>query len=375
MSDVLRYTTSSGELKEIEYSTNDTTIDLSNLDILHFDTSQLMSCSRLRELRLNDNKMERLDITPLIECKKLRTLILDGETDVETILSYDTMEDIAKEVINDAVDEYDALSYLPSLNSIRASYKYVRKREDDWKMIHLFHDSLRVVGLGWMGMLDIGLKKSEKILKQLLDSGNSQEIQNELISLLAGKITNRAPTINLDVQMMKHSGDLVMLVDDVVEQRNAEMNDQFVPVMKFGIDIETIVILESVGESFDTHYADLRMLWLTAYGYEILESLAVGTTCEMREFVKIQEALSSIGFDIKTDLDSRPYSIIGWKNRKVLREHGIESPEPEIELPELLSYEMTMYIWQLAELKSNASRTMIAAPSEGTVKINLGDLE
>ena len=371
----MQYITSEGSQREKEYDNHDSTIDLSNLDIRHFDTSQLMSNNRLRELRLNGNNIERLDITPLISCKKLGTLILDGETDAETILSYETMEDIAKEILLDAVETFDALTLLPSLNSIRASYDYVRKNEPDWKMIHLFLNSLQVIGLGWMGMFDIGLNESKKILKQLLESGDSQEIQTRLLTLLAEKIDNGDPTIDLDIHMMKHYGDLVMRIDDVVEQRTAEMKNQFVPVMAFPIDKASIVLLESVGESVDTHYADLRMLLVTAYGYEVLESLSMGTTCEMREFSLIKDALALLGFDVKTNLDPRPFPIIGWRNRKVLRAHGIESPELEIELPKQLSYEMMEYIWQLAEFRSNASMTLIAATSDEPIRINLSELE
>jgi len=371
VSDVLKYITSDGSQREKKYDVHDSTIDLSNLDIRHFDTSQLMSNNRLRELRLNENSIGRLDITPLTSCKKLGTLILDGETDAETILCYDTMEDIAKEVINDAVDTYDALTFLPSLNSIRASYGHVRKYEPDWKMIHLFQNSLRVIDCGWMGMLDLGLKESQQILKKLLDSGNTQEIQTTLISYLIGSIRNKQPTIDLDIESMKDFGDLVMLVDDVVEQRIEEMKHQFVPVMKFGIDKEGIALLESVGESVDTHYADLRMLWISAYGYEVLESLSMRTTCEMREFSKIQEAFSSIGFELKTNLDSNTYSIIGWRNRKELRKFGIESPEPKIELPKQLSSDMIEYIWQLAEFRNGLTMTIIASPSGGLTKIVL----
>lgn len=363
VSNVLKYITSEGKLKEIESSVNDTTIDLSNLNIQHFDTSQLIEYNSMRELHLNENKIERLDITPLVSCKKLDTLILDGETDAETILSHGTMEEISKEVILDAVETFDALTYLPSLNSINASFDHVRKQEPDWKMIHLFQNSLRVIGCGWMGMLDIGLKKSMQILKQLLNSGDSQDIQDTLLSYLIEVIDNKEPTIDLNIESMKDFGDLVLLIDDVVEQRNSEMRNQFVPVLEFAIDKESIAILASVGESVDTHYADLRMLLLTSYGYEILESLAMGTTCEMREFSKIHEALASLGCEIKTNLDSRPYPIIGWKNRKMMRKHGIESPEPEIKLPKQLSSEMIEYIWQLAEFRTGTSMIVISAPS------------
>ena len=145
--------------------------------------------------------------------------------------------------------------------------------------------------------------------------------------------------------------------------------------MKFPIDKESILLLESTGESVDTHYADLRMLWLCAYGYEILENLNIGTTCEMREFSKIQEALSTIGFEIKTVHDKKEYPIVGWKNRRVMGAHGIQSPEPKIEIPQSLSSEMIEYIWQLADFRSNNQMTLVAATSDEPIKFNLFDLK
>jgi hypothetical protein len=189
------------------------------------------------------------------------------------------------------------------------------------------------------------------------------------------KIRNGEPTIDLDIQMMKHHGDLVMLIDDVVEQRMGEMQDLVVPVMMFPIDNASILLLESVGESVDTHYVDLRSLLLTAYGYELIESLSMGTTCEMRDFSKVQKALTSLGFDIETIVDPRPYPIIGWKNREIMKGHGFESPEPIIELPKQLSSEMVTYIWQLADFRSNVSMTLIAASSDDSIKIDLSRLK
>ncbi len=375
MSGVLEYVTSDNKSKTFKYRYSDTTLNLSNLDISQFDVSQLESNNNLRELRLNNNKMALLDITPLTTCKQLRTLVLDGDTEVETILSPSTMEDIAKEVVLDAIDTYDSLSYLPSLNSIRISYEHVLRNEPDWKLIHLFHNALRVADYGWMGKVDLGVKKTKQVLKMIMEDGITQEVHDILFSFLIYQIENHRPTIDLDIESMKDFGDLVMLVDDVVEQRNFEMKDQYIPVLKFDVDQETIDLLRSEGESIDTHYADLRMLWLTSYGYEILESLGMGTTCEMQEFSMVQEALSSLGFEITTELDPNPYPIIGWKNRQEMRRHGVKSPEPKITLPKRLSAEMIEYIWQLAEFKNASSMLILSSRSEEPLKLNLFDLE
>ena len=350
---VLRYTTSEGTQSETEFDKEARTIDLSNKDIIGFDTSQLVPNNQVKELLLDGNNISRLDLTPLLSCKNLQTIELDYETDGETILSDSVMEKLADEVLYDEITNFDALSYLPSLDSIRYSFPYVRKREQIWKLIHLFQNALDVLGLGGMGILDIGIKESERILKEILKTGCRDEIKETLMTALIEQIDRGGPTINLDVEFMKKHGELVMRIDDVVELRNEEMKHQYVPVLTFAIDQESIEILESVGESVDTHYADLRMLLLTAYGYEVLESLAMGTTCGMKTFSKVADSLSTLGFNIITVPELEPYSFIGWRSRRTMKEQGFESPEPKINIPSKFSSEMIEYIWQLTEFRNS----------------------
>lgn len=129
MSYILRYIQSDGTQKESEFDSGESTIDLSNRDIVQFDVSQLRSNGRITELRLDGNKLSRVDLTPLRSCKKLQTIILDDTTDGETILSDSSMEKISKDVVYDEITNFDSLSYLPSLNSIGYSLPYVKKRE------------------------------------------------------------------------------------------------------------------------------------------------------------------------------------------------------------------------------------------------------
>lgn len=328
-------------------------IDLRNLDIVDFDVSQLMSNNHMKKLDLNGNKIPRVDLTPLTSCKRIQEVVLHGSTEGETILSDSTMEKISEEVVYDEITNFDALSYLPSFNSLLYSLSYVRKHEPKWKLLHLFRNALVVQGFGWMGLLDIGMKKIEHFLKNLSSSGFTETDQNELMALLIKQIDRGGTTIDLEIESMKRYGELVIRIDDVVKLRNEEMKLPFVPVLTFGIDEETIELLESVGDSVDTHYADLRSLWLTAYGHEIMESLALRTTCEMKKYPQVADALTTLGFEIPTLPESESYSIIGWRNRRTLRKHGVSSPEPKIEVPKHLSSEMIEYIWQLAEYRND----------------------
>ena len=353
MSLVLNYTRADGTLGEAVFDKDSSIINLENLDIETFDTSQLASNSRIKKISLNGNPIPRVDLTPLISCRRLKEIEIHGDTEGETILSSNSMEDISKDVVYDEISNFDALSFLPSLDSILFSLPYVRKHEPDWKLIHLFRNALVVQDLGWMGLLDIGMKTIKKYLGDLTPSGFSDSTKLELVKHLIDQIDRGGTTIDLEVEGMKQYGNLLMRIDDVVELRHEEMRGQYVPVMTFGIDHESIVLLESVGESIDTHYVDLRHLWLTAYGYEVCESLAVGTTCEMKQFPMIADALSELGFEIKRAQDAETYSVIGWRNRDALRALGIDSPEPKIKIPDNISSDMIDYIWQLADYRKS----------------------
>ncbi|MHA1949452.1 MAG: hypothetical protein ACXAAO_11635 [Candidatus Thorarchaeota archaeon] len=352
MSLVLWYTKSDGSKVKANFSEDASIIDLSNRDIVEFDASQLMDNDHIKELRLDGNRIPRFDLTPLKSCNRLKKILLDDSTEGETLLRDSTMEKLSKPVLYDKISNFESLSNLPSLNSVIYTFSLLKRREPKWKLIHLFLNSLYLLGLGWMGNLDIGIKSSERLLKHIAKSGYNKEIQNTLMTALKDQIDRGGSTINLDVEEMKKYGDLVMRIDDVVELRTEEMKGQFVPVLALDIDRESIEMLESEGESVDSHYADLRMLWLTAYGYEVLESLAMRTTCEMKVFTNVQKTLKILGFDIETRTDRNRYKIIGWRNRKVLGKHGIKSPEPKIVLPDSITSEMIEYIWQLAEYRN-----------------------
>ncbi len=356
MSFVLRYITTDGTVESSHFDEDETHIDLSKKNIADFDVSQLINNKKIEILNLQGNKIPRLDLTPLRSCKRLDTILLDGWTDGETLLSDSSMDKVSNEILYHEIINFDALSYLPSLDSIRYIFPYVRKREPKWKLLHLLRNTLIHLDMGWMGYLDFGPKQCERLVKKLLSDGLTEDVHDQLVTGLIEQIDRGGPTIDLDVESMKDYGELVIRIDDVVEQRVREMQSQVVPILgRLGVDEEIIDLLESVGESIDTHYAELRMLWLSAYGYEVLTSLNLRTVCEMRLFSKVEEAFSALGYDLQVESLVDNYSFISWKSRRTMKEQGFDSPEPPEDFPQHISHELREYIWELAEYRHSIS--------------------
>ena len=352
MSFVLRYITTDGNESTSQFDKDEPNIDLSNKNIVEFDVSQLIGRKDTEILNLQGNRIPRLDLTPLRSCKRLDTILLDGSTDGETLLSDSTMEKISDDDLYHEIINFDALSYLPSLESIRYVFPHIRKHEPPWKLLHLFRNTLIHLNLGWIGYLDVEVKQCERLVKKLLFDSFTADVQTDLINALIEQIDRGGPTIDLDVESMKDYGELVIRIDDVVEQRIREMERQVVPILGHVVfDEEIKDLLESVGESIDTHYAELRMLWLSAYGYEVLTSLNLRTVCEMKHFSKVEDAFSALEYDLQVESLVEQYSFITWKSRRTMKEQGFDSPEPPENFPQYISHELREYIWELAEYR------------------------
>lgn len=70
---------------------------------------------------------------------------------------------------------------------------------------------------------------------------------------------------------------------------------------------------------------DLRPLWLTAYGYEVLSAMGLGFQCRLAQFERVSEEFKRLGFPIRLVQDG------------------------ELEYLEHVSPALRQYIWKLVE--------------------------
>jgi len=122
---------------------------------------------------------------------------------------------------------------------------------------------------------------------------------------LCKQIDKGGTTIGLDVDKMSEYGDTALRVHKVLDLRKGE--------------IEQVAIAKiSEGK------ADLRALWLTAYGHSILSSLGMGTTCSLNDLDKVMDALTRLGFSV--NVISR-----------------------DLSMPTNITMSMRTYIWKIAD--------------------------
>ena len=109
----------------------------------------------------------------------------------------------------------------------------------------------------------------------------------------------------MDVEYLRdHVTELTPRIKTIIDLRRDEM--------------EHIYILKTL----DT--IDLRPLWLTAYGFQVLSGLKLGLECSEEEFEMVQNAIQKLGFEIEVREDK------------------------SVDYPDTISPELREYIWRLA---------------------------
>ena len=160
--------------------------------------------------------------------------------------------------------------------------RFLKIPEHHW-MHHLtLQNLLTQIGYSWIGLLDGNTKQLVRTMTNLIDSQSNFEnpIQELLISELCNQIDDDGPTINLNIQKMKEHGELARRISRVIELRSSEIND--------------LVLYQ------DGDLVDLEPLWLTAYGFRILQSMNVRRQCKIENFDEIKREFGRLGFLLKT---------------------------------------------------------------------------
>lgn len=139
----------------------------------------------------------------------------------------------------------------------------------------------KILGIGGIGLIDI----PPDIIFDRIQSGESQNRIKELVlNWWRKQIANGGTTIRFDLDRMLDRPDIIRHADAILDLRRQEM--ERVVVYTAGPDI------------------NLKTLWLTAYGFRVLDALGFGTRCSREEFGQVEAALKEVGIDIHTCNDT-----------------------------------------------------------------------
>jgi hypothetical protein len=303
---------------------------LSRNQLKSIDLSPLSSHTSMTSLLLSENQFQAIDLTPLAFYTSLRELDLSRNQlksiDLSPLSSYTSMTSL--DLSRNQFDSNDA-TYLfkgPRLNS-EATYgglyswlniwnlSYKRPASTySWSFLHhiaqqhgkdrrVQQDLLFALSLGDYGFLDHDLSDiflsfpPETSILEVRET-----ITKHLVEAIVASVERGGTTTGLDLETMIAShGEIAVRAQRIIELRSLEM--------------------QKVGVSVRGTNVDLRELWLTAYGYEVLtalikqhgfrffrrgtfyldepERLGFKLSSDLEVFDLIKNALDDLGFKLK----------------------------------------------------------------------------
>ncbi|MFW9959129.1 MAG: leucine-rich repeat domain-containing protein [Candidatus Odinarchaeota archaeon] len=305
------------DLTPLKSCRNLRTLTMSSNKFEEVDLEPLFNCTELETLILLRNKIKSLNVTPLIKCKKLNHFDADAELGVriQSLLEFGQFTypppdhygyyDEDHDIFEPEEDAFDSPVQIRDINII--SYLYSNMNEESWKMNHLLQETLKIMGYDWIGLVD---GDSQALLGASLEAPDRGDFLEMIITNICSQIDDGGTSIGLDIERaIFENVELAQRVDLVTAMRMKEMES---------------VRIRNYGDEYD-----LRPLWLTAYGYQILNSLKLGIICDTKEFSQVRSGFSTIGIELTTT----DHSFINRYNHKI-------------------SYSLQEYIWHIVKYNS-----------------------
>ena len=281
------------DLAPLSSCTNLRSLNLLNNQLQSIDLTPLSACSELAGLYLYFNKLKKVDITPIslsknIDVKSIRMLEAE-KTVIETILDEDLKYPLISRLVDTQCIRLNVPIKYQSLDGIRFVLPLVK--ETSWKRIYLLQEALLLIGLGWVGFLDTNNNKTLEIILNYEGSNIKECILPMLVPIICKQIDDGGTTIGLDIEKaMLESPELAKRVSRILMLRKKELSN-----LRLGITRRSNI-----------DFVDLRPLWLTAYGNELLRSLKMPLEVapdlhyyQKVSMEKIEATFAELGFKLK----------------------------------------------------------------------------
>jgi len=288
------------DLTSLTTCTNLKELTLHGNQIQSIDLTPLATCTSLRLLDLSENQLQSLDLIPLATCTSLQSLNL-GENKLQSI-------DVTPLA---TLTTYSNLTHLlydnPHLQLYSGVYSWLRREYDrykrpistyPWSFLRraadqfgtdrrVQQDILCAMGCRNYGFIDCDL--SDLFLSIPADSPIEmarEQVRKKLLEEITRIVDTRGATTGLNVEELSaYHWEIAKRIQRIIELREAEMQRVIVGVINTGMD--------------------LRELWLTAYGFEVLTALEMRLTTNLKGLEKVKTAFSELGFELKTGKTSR----------------------------------------------------------------------
>ncbi len=274
-------------------------LDLSFNEIRSIDLSPLATCAKLQVLDLFHNWIQRINIYPLRFFDALSRLNL-RENQIKDLNITPLFENPRATVVNSFrdLDGYEGKTiswlqprtvrgihetiYAPPLELVPWSFLYevAMQFKSNYRVQH---DICLALGLIDYGFIDFDLTE---ILLSIAPETSYEEYRKilvgNIVEVISETVNNKGSTIGLNLQklLLEHK-EIAAHANRIIELRKREINRIRIPV-------------NNIDE------VDLRGLWTTAYGFEILTALNMKLTTNLDGLDQIKSAFSEIGVALKT---------------------------------------------------------------------------
>ena len=284
------------DLSPLTACTNLQELGLQRNQLKSIDLSPLRACTRLERLDLKDNQLKSIDLSPLVACASLKKLDLSKNKLLSIDLSPLTF--CTNWGVRISLDFYKEFRRRPiswlMFNHIDRSTVYQRPVVSyPWSFLHrvaeefgddyrVQQDILQTLGLKHYGFIDTDLRELFLSLSQ--DSSIEsirKQVSERIVEEIATTVDEGGAMTGLAIEELhtKH-GVFAKSVQRIIELRQGEMQRVVVGVK--GNEV------------------DLRELYLTAYGYEVLTALRMRLITDSKGLDRTKKALAELGFKLKT---------------------------------------------------------------------------
>ncbi len=282
-------------------------LTLSENELEEIDLSPLVFCRRLVRVPLRGNNLTSVDLTPLLPCYRMREYEVDSSMKAVSWLNPESFSCAANFILRDKVGRTTLTSHVPDLAwtilrivlDMLFEHEESGRRYTGWCKQDIQFDTLRVLDLDYLGFPDLDLPTLLRSIRvrATLESARSN-IKTKILSWLTNHIDKGGTAFGLNLERAKSDGEIAIRIEKLVEQRKSELISVSIPV---------------VGEK-----VDLRPIWLSAWGFEILRSLELGLETDLQGVEQIKEAFKEL--DIELHMTGKPMSELeDWERYIVAR--------------------------------------------------------
>ncbi|NHJ14299.1 MAG: leucine-rich repeat domain-containing protein [Candidatus Thorarchaeota archaeon] len=292
-------------------------IDLSVNKLNSIDLWPLASCMHLERLPLYGNNLQAVDVTPLLLFGSPCRLYLDEGTQILAHPGFHGYVETGETEKSEVDTKQVQLSLNPCEDlwqQVSSIIRQIRSRlpEDSDILVQLL--ILKLTKIEGLGLYDGPLDDLLGFIDEHSSYDEAKEnLYDRMLTLVEKQLEANGATMFIDIDRLSTSR-ASKIIPKVLERKREEIEDILLTVQN--------------------QIVDLRPLWLTSYGYEILKSMELSQLeVSTEQFQKIRKAFKDAGFVIRT----RKGSVRGF----------MESPQPR------MSRQMIQHILSLIDTEGS----------------------